>query len=280
MSAGVQQEQLVKQDGGEAQAADNFVRYYAEQSISETTLQRFRSIQGAVMRLRRQHGLAEKNLDIADIGCNAGTQSILWAKDGHRVHGIDINGPLLDLATKRSSEAGLEIDFRLGSATALPWADGSMDVCLVPELLEHVADWKSCLNEATRILRPGGVVYLSTTNRLCPRQQEFNLPMYSWYPAPLKRHYEKLSVTRRPDLVNYAKYPAVNWFTFYGLRRELVSKGFVALDRFDITDTQTKGLAGKVLISLIRGMAPLRWMAHVATPYTVIMAVRKAGPIW
>lgn len=278
MSAGAQREQLVKQDGGEAQAVDNFVRYYAEQSTSETTLQRFRSIQDAVIRIRGQHGLAEKTLDIADIGCNAGTQCMLWAKDGHRVHGIDINKALLDLATKRAREAGLEIDFRHGSATALPWADGSMDVCLVPELLEHVADWKSCLNEATRILRPGGVLYLSTTNRLCPRQQEFNLPMYSWYPAPLKRYYEKLSVTRRPDLVNYAKYPAVNWFTFYGLRREFVSKGFAALDRFDITDTQTKGPTGKVLISLVRGMALLRWLAHVATPYTVIMAIRTVEP--
>jgi 2-polyprenyl-3-methyl-5-hydroxy-6-metoxy-1,4-benzoquinol methylase len=55
-----------------------------------------------------------------------------------------------------------------------------MDVCLLPELLEHVADWQSCLNEAARVLRPGGLLYLSTTNVLCPRQQEFNLPLYSF----------------------------------------------------------------------------------------------------
>jgi 2-polyprenyl-3-methyl-5-hydroxy-6-metoxy-1,4-benzoquinol methylase len=101
-----------------------------------------------------------------------------------------------------------------------------MHVCLLPELLEHVVEWMACLKETARILRPGGVLFLSTTNKLCPSQQEFSLPLYSWYPRPLKRHFEKLAVTKRPELENFARYPAVNWFSFYSLRSELSRLGF------------------------------------------------------
>ncbi len=98
---------------------------------------------------------------------------------------------------------------------------------MLPELLEHVEDWQTCLNEAVRALRPGGALYLSTTNALNPVQDEFELPFYSWYPGFLKRHYERLAVTTRPELVNHAKYPAVHWFTFFGLKPYLRARDAV-----------------------------------------------------
>src|SRR6185436_9781775 len=98
----------------------------------------------------------------ADIGCGAGTQSRLWAKRGHRVFGLDVNGPLIQLARERAREAGYNINFEVGTATALPWLDQSIDVCIMPELLEHVSDWNSCIKEAARVVRPGGLLYLST----------------------------------------------------------------------------------------------------------------------
>jgi cysteine desulfurase (EC 2.8.1.7) len=66
-------------------------------------------------------------VDVADIGCNAGTQSTVWAQQGHAVHGIDINEPLVDIARRRNRETGLDIDFRVGTATDLPWASASME---------------------------------------------------------------------------------------------------------------------------------------------------------
>ena len=155
---------------------------------------------------------------VLDVGCGAGALSLLWADAGHRVHGLDVNEPLLSLARERAEREGKSIEFKLGSATQLPWSDRSMDVCMVPELLEHVAEWQTCLREFVRILRPGGVLLLTTSNKLCPVQQEFNLPLYSWYPGPIKRYFERLAVTSRPDLANFAKYPAVHWFSYYGLR--------------------------------------------------------------
>jgi 2-polyprenyl-3-methyl-5-hydroxy-6-metoxy-1,4-benzoquinol methylase len=252
----------------------DFYQYYAAESQSAATLQRFSAIQSVVLRIAAKRGL-NSQLDVADVGCGAGTQSQLWAKRGHRVFALDVNEPLIRLARERAKEAGYNINFEVGTATALPWPDRSIDICIMPELLEHVTDWKSCIEEAARIVRPGGLLYLSTTNMLCPVQQEFNLPLYSWYPGPLKRYCERLAVTTQPALANYAKYPAVNWFTYYGLRNYLKPLGFsVCLDRFDLIDPSGKGSVTQTVLRLLQQVRLLRFFGHVFTPSTFLLAVR------
>src|SRR5687767_9141524 len=102
----------------EAQAWDHgshpdFYEYYAAESQSAGTEQRFRRIQAAVLRIAAESGLAG-TLEVADIGCGAGTQARLWAQLGHRVRGLDINEPLLQLARERATAQGLDIDFEVG----------------------------------------------------------------------------------------------------------------------------------------------------------------------
>jgi 2-polyprenyl-6-hydroxyphenyl methylase/3-demethylubiquinone-9 3-methyltransferase len=253
---------------------DPFVAYYEKQSVSAESVARFSRVKELVLRVRRTRGAPADGLDVADIGCNAGTQALMWAGDGHNVHGIDINEPLLAIARERARESGLAVEFVAGTASELPWGSASMDICLMPELLEHIPDWDRCLQEAARILRPGGVLFLSTTNRLCPRQMEFELPLYGWYPAPLKRHFERLAVTTRPELVNHAGFPAINWFTPYQLRERLEQLGFLTWDHFDWIDVQRRGSAVGTATRLIRTLPPLRWLAHVATPYSMVLGVR------
>jgi 2-polyprenyl-6-hydroxyphenyl methylase/3-demethylubiquinone-9 3-methyltransferase len=257
-----------------------FFDYYAQQSESEATRQRFLGIRDAALRVLAANDRNHKSPQwhVADIGCGAGTQSLLWAEMGHRVHGLDINQPLLDLAQQRATQHGYDIEFRVGSAVALPWADRSMDICLVPELLEHVREWRECLIEFARVLRPGGVLVVTTNNKLCPVQQEFNLPLYSWYPGALKRRYEQLAVTTRPGIANYATYPAVNWFTSYSLAKELNRLGFDARDRFDLLALRSLAGARGAAVRALCAVPPLRFIGHVLTPYTFMAAVRREGP--
>ena len=258
---------------------EEFYDYYRKQSETEETHARFARIHGIVVRMLGDQDLdgGGRPLDVADIGCGAGAQCRLWAKDGHRVHGLDINEPLLKLAQERANAEKMNIEYRLGTATALPWPDGTMDVCLVPELLEHVAEWRRCLDEFARVLRPGGVLFLSTNNKLCPVQYEFNLPLYSWYPAKLKRHFETLAVTSRPDLANYAKYPAINWFTHGSLSKELAQRGLHAMDRFDVVDSRSLPTARRIVVSTIRALSPLRLMVQFFTASTLVFALKQTG---
>lgn len=161
------------------------------------------------------------------------------------------------------------------SATATPIPTESLDICVIPELLEHVVEWRECLDEAGRIVRPGGLLYLSTTNALCPVQEEFTLPLYSWYPGFLKRRYERLAVTTRPELANYAKYPAVNWFTFYSLRKELVARGFSRfLDRLDMIEILNPGTPKASIAKLLRRIPFGRFAFQFVTDGSYLIAFK------
>ncbi len=252
----------------------NFLAYYEEASRSDATVQRFRTIRDKSLNLLAARGRATSHLRVADIGCGAGTQSLLWAELGHSVFGLDVSGPLIEVAQKRAAERALMIDFNIGTATALPLQDGAVDVCLLPELLEHVSDWQTCLREAVRVLDAGGLLYLSTTNTLCPVQSEFNLPCYSWYPGFIKRYCERLAVTTRPALANYATYPAVNWFNFYRLRDFLAPFGLECLDRFDMIDPSRVRAPQRAVVKLARAVRPVRFLGHVLTPGVAVFAVK------
>lgn len=250
---------------------ENFFEYYANASQSQPTLERFISIRSAILRVIKDTPLASRPLVVADIGCGAGTQCMLWAEMGHSVRGLDVNEPLLQLARERAAASNYTVDFRTGSATQLPWADKSIDVCLMQELLEHVSEWEQCLNECVRVLKSGGILFLTTSNKLCPAQSEFNLPLYSWYPAKLKRHFEKLATTTKPKLANYAKYPAVNWFSFYSLRSFLAERGVRCMDRFDLMDLESKSSKVRFVVTCIRRVPLLRWFAHVCVEGTIVL---------
>jgi 2-polyprenyl-6-hydroxyphenyl methylase/3-demethylubiquinone-9 3-methyltransferase len=251
-----------------------FADYYAEKSLRPELVEHFRTVRDKILDLLGKAREANRNYDVLDVGCNAGTQCILWAELDHHVHGLDINEALLQLARERAGAKGYVIDFQLGSATALPWSDQSMDVCIALELLEHVSDWRRCLSEFKRVLRPGGVMFLTTTNVLCPKQHEFNVFGYSWYPRPLKRHFERLAFTTRPELANYAKFPAVHWFTPYGLKAELGKDGFACFDRFDLVKTAKKGSLAKFVVQCVKSIRALRWLGFMCTPGTLLLAIK------
>ena len=252
-------------------ADERFVEYYLDQSQTADTLRRFDVVYEMTSRLALAQLRGRTKLDVLDVGCGPGAQVCRWGREGHAVAGLDVSSAFIDAARARVEKEGLSADLRVGTATALPFEDESFDVCLLPELLEHVEDWRTCVTEAVRVLRPGGVLYLCTTNALCPVQDEFKLPLYSWYPARLKKRYEQLARTTRPELVEYATYPAVHWFTYSRLQEVLVGYGMRCLDRFDMM--QPSSLARR-LVKGLTSVPPFRFFGQVATPWTVIFAIK------
>lgn len=255
---------------------EEFYSYYARASATPEALARFRRLRDSVVRIAASAGRTGR-LDVADIGCGAGTLSMVWAEGGHRVSGLDISAKLIDLARERARTGGIDVEFFVGTAAHLPWPSRSMDACCVPELLEHVPDWQRCLSEADRVLRRGGVLYLSTSNVLCPRQAEFNIPAYSWFPPFMKRHVVRLASSSRPELANYATYPALHWFSYYGLRDFLARRGFRTLDRFDIAMMKDQPAWRRLVLELICHVPPLRFLGHVASPGLILMAIKHGA---
>lgn len=262
------------QDNAVSHGANNdprFVDYYERTSASDQAKWRSRGILEAVLRSRRQFGLHCDELIVADIGCNAGTQSECWLEAGNTVLGLDISSDLVVIAARRNERFGERAKFAVGSANDLPWTDESFDVCLLSELLEHVEDWRACLMEAVRVLRRGGSIFLSTTNFLCPVQQEFSLPAYSWYPKWVKRRIVRAATSTAPQLVNYATHPAYHWFSPYALGSLLAGVGIKAQDRFDVMDVASKGRLARCIAGAVRKIPPIRFVGHMLTPGTMIV---------
>jgi 2-polyprenyl-6-hydroxyphenyl methylase/3-demethylubiquinone-9 3-methyltransferase len=82
-------------------------------------------------------------------------------------------------------------------------------------------------------------------------------------------------VTTHPAIANYAKYPAVHWFSFYGLRDFLKPMGFHCLDRFDLIDTTGKSRLAQFIVRVLQEFFLLRLLGHVATPSTYLVAVKS-----
>lgn len=255
---------------------DQFFQYYQEKSQSPETVVRFERLVELILNVMKRED-RDGPFRIADVGGGAGTLARTFARAGHYVTCIDLSKDLLEVGRRRAEEEGIAMEFINCSATSTPVPDASIDICVVPELLEHVVEWRECLDEAGRMLRQGGLLYLSTTNKLCPVQEEFTLPFYSWYPGFLKRRYERLAVTTRPEVANYAKYPAVNWFTFYSLRKYLVTRGFSRfLDRLDMIEILSPESSKASLAKWMRRIPFFRVAVQFVTDGSYVIAFKAS----
>jgi 2-polyprenyl-3-methyl-5-hydroxy-6-metoxy-1,4-benzoquinol methylase len=99
---------------------------------------------------------------VLDVGCGSGVVD-RWL--GRRtagqnpILGVDINRYLLQEAAALTRKEGLDgvVDFREGSAEALPFAENSFDVTLSITVIEEV-DAEQMLSEMVRVTKPGGRV--------------------------------------------------------------------------------------------------------------------------
>ncbi len=110
-----------------------------------------------------QRVLGNQPLRILDLGCGAGFLANFLAERGHRVIGLDTTEDNLVVARERDRTTS--VDYQLGDACALPYADASFDVVCAMDLLEHVEDPARVISEASRVLAPGGMFFFHTFNR-------------------------------------------------------------------------------------------------------------------
>ncbi|MFC2040945.1 class I SAM-dependent methyltransferase [Chloroflexota bacterium] len=98
---------------------------------------------------------------ILEIGCSSGYFTRRLLDKAQEVHGIDINEKHIQMARSKYPE----IDFRVSTATHLPYEDNLFDVLVMLEVYEHIEDERKVIEEIFRVLKPGGVLILSTPNR-------------------------------------------------------------------------------------------------------------------
>jgi len=113
---------------------------------------------------RRSRGLEGKHA--LDVGCGGGILAEAMATAGAKVLGIDLSDKALSVARLHQLESGVEVDYRLSTAETLAAEQpGRFDIVTCMELLEHVPDPASTIAACATLVKPGGLVVVSTINR-------------------------------------------------------------------------------------------------------------------
>ena len=97
-------------------------------------------------------------------GCGVGLYLRALQNSVPEVHGMDIEGEHLRAAASNVPDAPLN----LSQGEQLPYPDGSFDLILSHEVLEHVEDDRRAASEIARVLRVGGRAAIFVPNRLYP----------------------------------------------------------------------------------------------------------------
>jgi len=98
-----------------------------------------------------------------DVGCgDAGVPIAIAEAGAARVAGIEPDEASLARGRVRAEEHGVAADLRHGFAEQLPFEDGSFDLVILDNVLEHVRDRRRTLAEAHRVLASRGLLYMVT----------------------------------------------------------------------------------------------------------------------
>jgi len=119
-----------------------------------------------------------KNKRVLDFGCGEGYGSQILSSDAQHVTAIDVSSETIQKAQQKYAAQHIHFQATEPVENApLPFHDNSFDVVLSFQVIEHVKDVDTYLNEIMRVLAPGGYFFLSTPNaksRLLPFQNPWN----------------------------------------------------------------------------------------------------------
>ena len=119
--------------------------------------------------IRENMGLSSlRNLKVIDVGCGGGILTIPLARLGMDVHGIDPGQKNIKVAKEKSTLAELNITYyidEIDKISSLKAHKKQYDVVTSMEVIEHVEDYKVFLKDLCKLLKPGGLLFISTINR-------------------------------------------------------------------------------------------------------------------
>lgn len=197
--------------------------------------------------IKRLHPNAESVLDIA---CGGGFLSNSLAPHFDRVCGIDASESSLEVAKKHDRTG--KVVYQTADAYELPFEDNQFDVVCLMDFLEHVEKPKKVIQEANRVLKPGGLLFYHTFNRnflsyviiikavewLMPLAPK-NLHVYRLFIKPIEL-LEFLHEVKLKPLLMIGMKPKFNFYFFKSILKRRVLPQF----DFELTSSTTLAYLG------------------------------------
>lgn len=108
---------------------------------------------------------------VLEVAPGPGYLSLELAKLGnYKVTGLDISETFVEIARKHAKEAGVEIDFRLGDAAAMPFPDETFDLIICRSAFKNFSQPIRALDEMHRVLKPGGKAVILDLRGMYPQR--------------------------------------------------------------------------------------------------------------
>lgn len=138
------------------------------------------------------YGLDLRGLEALEFGCNFGASSIVLARLGASVVGVDVDPGAVDLARCNAARHGRpDIDLRhVADTRRLPFGDARFDFVLCNSVLEYVdaAHLGAIIAELHRVIKPGGrLLVTGTSSRLSPLEIHSGRWLVNYLPRRLDR---------------------------------------------------------------------------------------------
>ncbi len=122
---------------------------------------------------------------VLDIGSGMGGTSVALALAGAIPLAFEYNRAYCSITRLRAERYDLPMPVINGAGETLPFADGTFDLVISWDVVEHVQDPAMLLAELSRVLRPGGRALITIINRYAFRDPHYHLPFLNWIPRPL-----------------------------------------------------------------------------------------------
>lgn len=229
---------------------------------------------GTLAEIERMTGEMSTDGPFLDVGCGTGGLLVAAAERFDRVVGVDIAFRWLVVARKRLIEAGRSDDVSLVCCCgeALPFPEQTFAVAVASQVLEHTATQEAFLREGLKALRPGGVFFLSTPNRLAlgpePHVQVWGV---GYLPRWLMPAWVRLNRG-----VSYRYHRLLSVFEIRRLLRRAGASDYrVVLPRIGAADLARYGRwerRGALLYNRLLVFPPARWVFYLAGPFFHVLA--------
>jgi len=139
-------------------------RWYAK-----TTYKDIADFQALAKRMAEE--LAEGS-SVLEVAPGPGYFSIELGKRGkYKITGLDISQTFVEIARKNAREAAVDVDFQLGNASAMPFADDSFELIVCRAAFKNFTEPVEALREMRRVLRPGGRAVIIDLRRDTPKEE-------------------------------------------------------------------------------------------------------------
>jgi len=104
----------------------------------------------------KKHSNLPPGKTVLEIGCGTGNGSKLIKKYFHtkRIYATDLDKRMVDIANKKNSDES--ISFEVQNATKLKYKNNTFDAIFDLGVIHHIPNWKDCLKELKRVLKPKG----------------------------------------------------------------------------------------------------------------------------